>query len=370
MKICIDARPVSNHMHGISRYAFNLIEQLAHLGQRHQYLILTRMNSRMFLPPLPGNFEIQECHSQNYSITEQLVIPWLMRKESVDLFHATTYSAPILQTCKTVVTIHDLIPMIFPEHYRWIHAVFYRQVVRRALQKAGWILTVSLSSKDDLIRYFGLDRNKIVVTYNGVDDRFCLDASGLSKKIIEEAFALKDPFILSVVNDRPHKNVSVLVGAFETFLQKVTIPYKLVIVGIPEDISIGNSISRGVADSLIFLPRVTDDQLIALYQNATLFVLPTLYEGFCLPVLEAMACGTPVITSNVSSLPEVTGNAAILVNPNNIDELAEAIYNVLAREDLQKELREKGMRQAKQFSWQETARQTLKIYEQVTSFVG
>ena len=369
MKICIDARPVTEQMHGISRYVLNLIMQLALIDQKHEYLLLTGPSAKKLLPSLPENFRLKDCRTPNYSVSEQAVIPWLLKKESVDVFHSTTYSAPVFQPCKTIVTIHDLIPLIFPEDYRWIHTVYYRQVVQRSLKKVQSILTVSQSSKGDLVRFFGLDQNRIVVTYNGVDDRFSPDVSGLSKKRISEVFNIKGPFILSVVNQKPHKNVAVLIRAFERFMKKAKVPYKLVIVGIGGTDELKN-ISDAIHNSLIFLRRVTDDQLITLYQNAALFVLPTLYEGFCLPVLEAMACGTPVITSNVSSLPEIAGDAAVLINPDNIDELAGAIYNVLANKDLQKVLREKGIRQARRFSWRETAQQTLKVYEEVLGLGG
>ncbi len=365
MKICIDARPVSEQMHGISRYAFNLIRQLASIDQHHEYLILTRLDRHLF-SELPANFRLQGCDVPNYSLTEQFVIPRLLKRKSIDLFHSMTYSAPVFQPCKTVVTIHDLIPLVFPHHYRWRHALYYKHIVRRALQRAECILTVSDSSKRDLVRYFNLDPNKIVVAYNGVDDRFKPDPSGLSKKIVSELISTEDSFILSVVNDKPHKNYSALIMAFKKATAHMQTSCKLVMVGI-EKINESKNIPEEIMARLICLPKVTDDQLIALYQNAALFVLPTLYEGFCLPVLEAMACGTPVITSNVSSLPEVAGDAAILVNPDNIDELAEAIYNVLAFENLQKDLREKGIRRAKRFSWQETAQKTLKVYEEVMS---
>jgi glycosyltransferase involved in cell wall biosynthesis len=244
--------------------------------------------------------------------------------------------------------------------------VYYNQVVRRALQKARKILTVSHSSKEDLMRIFNLNQDTIVVTYNGVDDRFRLDDTGLSKNKIQEVLAIQDPYILSVVNNKPHKNVATLIRAFDKFLGMTGISYRLVVVGIGQTARVLNDISNDILGKpFLFLPQVTDDELVALYQNAALFVLPTLYEGFCLPVLEAMACGTPVITSHVSSLPEVTGDAAVLIDPNNIDAIAQAIYNVLADSALQKELREKGIRQARRFSWEQSARQTLKVYEEV-----
>lgn len=368
MKICIDARPISDTPHGISRYALNLITQLALLDQSHEYLLLIRPDAQQLLPPLPKNFKLRECFTPNYSVTEQLIIPRLLKKESVNLFHSTTYSAPVIQPCNTVITIHDLIPLIFPHHYGWQHAVYYNQVVRRALQKAERILTVSHSSKRDLMRLFDLDQDRIVVTYNGVDDRFRPDDTGLSKNKIKEVLGIKDPYILSVVNNKPHKNTSTLIRAFHKFLEKAAVPYRLVFAGIGQMAQLAENRSRGTSEKSIFvLPHVTDDVLIALYQNAVLFVLPTLYEGFCLPVLEAMACGTPVITSNVSSLPEVVGDAAILIDPNNVDELSQAIYNVLADSTLQKELREKGIHQAKKFSWSETGKQTLRVYEEVLS---
>jgi len=266
------------------------------------------------------------------------------------------------------MTIHDLIPLVFPHHYGWQHALYYKYIVRRALQRSERILTGSHSSKSDLMRYFNLDESKIAMTDYGVDDRFKPDDTGISREAVAKKFDVKGTYILSVVNKKPHKNVMTLIKAFQKRIPRSVISYQLVIVGISREL-VQNDISDGENRDIIFLPQVTDDQLITLYQAASLFVLPTLYEGFGLPVLEAMACGTPVITSNVSSLPEVAGDAAILVDPNNIDELSQAIYNVLADSALQKELRGKGIYQARRFSWKETAQQTLRVYEEVLSSV-
>ena len=359
MKVCIDARPISPRMHGIGRYTLNLITQLALISQSHDYLLLTNPNTSQLLPPLPTNFKLCEFGTPNYSIQEQVVVPWILRKESADLFHSTTYSAPIYSPCKMVVTIHDLTPMVLPNLYGWKHRLYYGQIVRRSLGRADQILTVSHSSKHDIVRIFGLDPKRIAVTYNGVEDHF------QPGRVVES----KDPVILSVVNPKPHKNLGVILKAFEKLHSKGLTKYRLVLVGADKP-QVLEKVNKVVAGCIHCLSDVTDDELVSLYQKADVFVHPSLYEGFCLPVLEAMACGTPVITSNVASLPELTDNAAIFINPNKIDDLAEAIYNVLANEELRKNLRERGLKRAKQFSWQEMARQTLKLYEEVGSLTG
>jgi glycosyltransferase involved in cell wall biosynthesis len=230
--------------------------------------------------------------------------------------------------------------------------------------KADKIITVSQNTKDDLVEMFNYNPKKIKVIYNGVDNSYkIIDNKKLISEIKDKYDTGKD-FLLYVGNIKPHKNIPVLLKA----LSNIDKQNKLVIVGKRDkaydeifDIIDQNNLE----DRIIFTGFVPDKDLILLYNAATLFVYPSLYEGFGLPPLEAMACGTPVITSNVSSLPEVVGYAAITVDPYNINGLAEEINKVLGNEVLQKAMIKKGIERAKEFTWEKTARETIRVYEEV-----
>jgi glycosyltransferase involved in cell wall biosynthesis len=230
--------------------------------------------------------------------------------------------------------------------------------------RADKIITVSQNTKDDLVEMFNYNPNKIKVIYNGVDSSYKLIDN---KKLISEInnkYNTGENFLLYVGNIKPHKNIPVLLKA----LSNIDKQNKLVIVGKRDkaydeifDIIDQNNLK----DRIIFTGFVPDEDLILLYNAAALFVYPSLYEGFGLPPLEAMACGTPVITSNVSSLPEVVGDAAITVDPHNIKELSKKINKILSNKDLQNKMIQRGIERAKQFTWDKTARETIKVYEDV-----
>lgn len=366
MRICIDCRMIGPHLHGIARYALNLVRGFAELNKDNSYFLLVSSPTRADLFPKQENFVLQVLDAPLYAFGEQLLLPRILRRMQVDLFHSPTFSAPVLLCCPTIMTIHDLIHLIFPCNYSLFHRAYYRLVVKTAARRSKKLLTISEASKGDLIRYLGLPEKKVSVIPNGVDPgcQPILDQDAV-RKSLKSKWGITETFLLWVGNPKPHKNVGGVLRAFQTFVARDSRTTGMVVVGVSHDEALAKLSDSRLLEGVIFIPWIKDQDLWELYSGAALFVYPSLYEGFGFPPLEAMACGCPVITSNVSSLPEVVGDAAILVDPNDIEGMAGAIKRVLTDRQLRQEMQRKGLEQAKLFSWQETAAKTLKVYEEV-----
>ena len=367
MRIGIDARKL--HDFGIGTYIRNLLRQLARMDCQTEFVILCRPEDRETVAALGDNFRAVVQTAPNYSISEQLRIPLALAREGVTLFHAPHYVLPPLVRCKSVVTIHDCIHLMFPQYLPNRLAYSYaRTSIRLAARRATRILTVSESSKRDILRFVDTEPDKIDVIYNAYDDRFAIDPREEDVVRVRERFQLESEFVLYAGNVKPHKNLERLIEAFHLVRKRGLDHLKLVMIG--DEISKYTALRRAVHQHQLhkyvrflgYLPEVT---LAVMYRLAGVFVFPSLYEGFGLPPLEAMASGTPVVTSNVSSLPEVAGDAAILVDPYDPRSIADGIYRVLSDERLRRDLRRKGVARAGMFSWEQSVRRVRAIYGEV-----
>lgn len=371
MRIGIDVRKLYDY--GIGTYIRNLLRQIARLDRDTEFVLLCRPQDAHTLLDLGENFRPVPEAAGNYSITEQIRIPWALRREGVSLFHAPHYVLPPLVRCRAVVTIHDCIHLMFPEYLPNRFALAYaRGSIRSAARHADRVLTVSESSKRDILRFVDTEPDKIQVIYNAHDERFSREPREEDVVRVRERYQLQDEFVLYAGNVKPHKNVERLIDAFHMVHARGFDHLKLVIIG--DELSKSTAVRRAVHRHNLhkfvrFLGYLPEDTLAIMYRLAGLFVFPSLYEGFGLPPLEAMASGTPVVTSNVSSLPEVVGDAAVLVNPLEPSDIADGIVRVLTDEDLRRSLRQKGLRQASRFSWEASARRVHDIYLQVGAAV-
>ena len=369
MRIGIDARKL--HDFGIGTYIRNLLRELARLDQQTDFVLLCRPEDADAIRTLGANFRPVVSHAGNYSVTEQFAIPLALRRERVTLFHAPHYVLPPLAHCRSVVTIHDCIHLMFPQYLPNRMALAYaRASMAMAARRATRVLTVSESSKKDIIRFFGTDPSKIDVIYNAYDERFGIEPHADAVARVRERYQLQDQFVLYAGNVKPHKNLERLIEAFHLVRDRGLPHLKLVMIG--DDISKYASLRRTLHQHRLhkyvrFLGYMPEDTLAAMYRLASVFVFPSLYEGFGLPPLEAMASGTPVVTSNVSSLPEVAGDAAVLVNPYDPDAIAQGIYRVLTDGQLQVDLRRRGLARAGQFSWEASVRRVRQIYGEVAN---
>ena len=301
--------------------------------------------------------------SKLYGIREQVFLPRLLKKGSVDIFHTPSFACPVFVGCKVIMTIHDMIHVLFQEDSSIAHKLYYSYIVRRASENARRIITVSKNSKSDIINYLNLSPEKVVVTYNAVDERF-KKSNESDVDEMKERFGIKGRFILYVGNQKPHKNVRLLIEAYQLLKGKENI--KLVIVG-KKDLVFHKNLSSSLLEGVVFVGDVSDALLPRFFSGADVYVSPSLYEGFGLPLIEAMACRTPVIALSTPSSDEVIDNAGYIVNENQPEELADAIDTVLLDRNLRNRLVEKGIERIKQFSWEKSAKKILDIYYEVNS---
>ena len=367
MRIGIDARKL--HDFGIGTYIRNLLRQLARLDQQTEFVILSRPEDVFTLATLGDNFRAVPETSGNYSIAEQVRIPLALRRERVTLFHAPHYVLPPLVGCQSVVTIHDCIHLMFPQYLPNKMALAYaRTSIGLAARRATRVMTVSESSKRDILRFVDTQPEKIDVIYNAYDERFAIEPREEDVARVRERYQLHDPFVLYAGNVKPHKNLERLIDAFHLVRKQGLDNLKLVLIG--DEISKYTALRRAVHQYQLrthvrFLGYLPEETLAVMYRLAGVFVFPSLYEGFGLPPLEAMASGTPVVTSNVSSLPEVAGDAAVLVDPYEPRAIADGITRVLTDETLRGDLRRKGLARAGQFSWEQSMQRVHDIYREV-----
>ncbi len=366
MSIVLDARTAIDHFPGIGRYVVNLAQAITRVAPDLDLTLLhdpAAASSRLTLPDLPR----VACSVSPFSVRQQWHVPKQLRAANATLYHSPYYLMPYRPGVPTVLTCYDLIPLIYGEYFTATQRVIYRVTNQLALRAARSILAISEATKADLIRYFHVDPSRIVVTPLAADAHFTLQSS-TAINAVREKYHLPENYMLYFGSNKPHKNLGRLVSAFsQTANSKQPSAVHLVIAGQwdaryaeARQLAFGN-------EHIHFIGTVSDDDLPALYSGAQLFVFPSLYEGFGLPVLEAMACGTPIITSNVSSLPEVAGEAAVLVEPTSVQSITAALDQVVSDRTLQARLRQRSLARAAQFTWEHTARETIDLYRSVTA---
>jgi glycosyltransferase involved in cell wall biosynthesis len=368
VRIAIDARKWRDY--GIGTYVRNLLRHLARLDQATEYVVLCHQRDCNLASELGENFQAVIDASPGYSIREQVTVPLDLRRERIELFHTPHYVLPPLTPCRSVVTIHDCIHLRFPQYLpNRLGYVYARSSMWLATHRSNRVLTVSEASKRDILEYFSIPESKIDVIYNGIDERFWSPPDQEDIDRIRERYQLDGRFVLYAGNIKPHKNLERLIDAFYMLRNSQGFDdVKLLIIG--DEISKYATLRRAVHRHKLhkhvrFFGFVSNQTLAVLYRLAAVFVFPSLYEGFGLPPLEAMASGTPVITSNVSSLPEVVGDAAFLIDPYQAEAIASAMERVLNDAGLRDDLRARGLRRAREFSWDTTARRVRAIYDEV-----
>jgi glycosyltransferase involved in cell wall biosynthesis len=367
VRVAIDARKL--HDFGIGTYIRNLLRHLARIDRENEYVLLCQESDMGVAATLGENFRAVLEPADNYSIAEQIHVPWVLMREKPDVYHAPHYVLPVAVRSRSVVTIHDCIHLMFPQYLPNRAAYAYaRGAMWSAARRSDRILTVSEASKRDILHFFNVPPDKISVVYNAIDERIWEEPPPEDIARVRERFQLDQRFVLYAGTIKPHKNLVRLIEAFAQLRKGEFEELKLLIIG--DEISKLPALRRAVHSYKLhkhvrFLGFLPDETLAALYRLASLFVFPSLYEGFGLPPLEAMASGTPVVTSNVSSLPEVAGDAAVLVDPYDVSSIVEGMRRVLSDSALANELRRKGLIRARDFSWERSVARTHEIYQLV-----
>jgi glycosyltransferase involved in cell wall biosynthesis len=367
VRIAIDARKL--HDYGIGTYVRNLVYWLSKIDDRHTYVLLCRPDDVEFLRSLGPRFEPLPERARNYSVREQFAVPLALARARVDLFHAPHYVVSPLTRCPFVVTIHDCIHLRFPQYLPNKIAVRYANtMMRSSARRSRRILTVSQASKQDILHYLHVPAEKVEVIYNALDERLATPPTEGEIARVRQRYQLDAPFILYTGNIKPHKNLDRLIEAYAILRRRGVVDAKLLIIG--DEVSKYPNLRRLVHRHQLhphvrFFGFVSDEMLAILYRLATVFVFPSLYEGFGLPPLEAMAAGTPVITSNVSSLPEVVGDAAVLIDPLDADAIADAMARVIGDPNLRADLIRRGHERVNAFSWRRSVTRVRDVYEEL-----
>jgi len=374
MRIAIDIRKINEF--GVGTYIWNLVRNLAAIDGTNRYLLIGSNRNFHELGPLPDNFSQLYQPEEDTLWRDHVTVPFLLRGKNVDVLHIPHHRAPILSPAKLMVTVHDCVHLLFPyedasnlRNYRtYLHT-------KRVIQGAKHVITVSNSTKEDLTNIFNVPEAKISVVHNALDERFAFTNAPDERKQVLERYQLKDPFVLYSGRIRPHKNLHRLIEAFAVLKSELVDDdryrnLKLIIIG--DELSKHQYlrltvIRSGVQQDVRFFGFVPYPILRVFYQSATLFAFPSLYEGFGLPPLEAMANRTPVLASNTSSLPEVLGDAAVLVNPENVFDIARGMKLILFDDVLRQKLVQKGVEQVARFSWKIAAQKVVQRYELVAA---
>jgi glycosyltransferase involved in cell wall biosynthesis len=363
MRIGINALFLERLGTGSGQYTRNLLEALAKVDPTNEYLL--------FSPgPAPRIFQIRNSQFAIRNLSklwfEQVGFPLACRH--LDLAHVPYFASPLFPTVPTVVTIHDLIPLILPAYHGSPLVRLYTRLVAAAARKVKAIITVSQASKRDIMRYLHIPPEQIYVTYEAAGEAFQPVEDEAQLTAIRQKYALPERYLLYLGGFDQRKNLPTLLRAFALLANKQQT--RLVIAGqLPERNTPLFPDPRRLVGELemeervVFTGWVPEEDKPALYSGAMVFVFPSLYEGFGLPVVEAMACGTPVVVSNCSSLPEVVGEGGLLVEPTDVEALTEAMELLLSDDALRAELGQKALAQAAKFSWKQTALETLAVYQ-------
>ena len=373
MKIAIDIRRMSEF--GVGTYIRNLVRTLGRLDQESEYSLIGPPDKLQSIPDLPSNFQTVPLTAADRSIRGYREFRAALKKLNCDLVHIPNlFSVPRLLPCPYVMTVHDMQEHISRARQPggfW--GTWHLQMTRRVLRGATRIFAVSQFTKTEIQKLFEIPAGRIEVVYNAIDERFLGGhASASDRELIAERYQVNYPFLLYAGRISPHKNVVRMIEAFSALkaeLEKTQAFPELKLIIIGDDLS-GNPdlrrtvIRSGVQNDVRFLGFVPIETLRIFYDAAKIFVFPSLYEGFGLPPLEAMAHGTPVVASNVSSLPEVVGNAAVLVNPENVFEIMRALHRVLMDQPLRERMKDRGYEQVSRFSWDSSVRRVLEVYRQ------
>ena len=361
---------------GVGTYIRNIVRTLGRLDHETEYFLIGAPAKVQEIGPLPPNFQTVSATAPERTWQGFREFRGALKRLNCDLAHIPNlFSVPRMLPCPYVMTVHDMLEhMSRARQQTGFWGAWHMQMTRRVLRGAERIFAVSNFTRNEISRVFEIPASRIEVVYNAIDERFLHGhATPADRELIAQRYQVTYPFLLYAGRISPHKNVVRMIEAFsalKTELERGQLypDLKLIIIG--DDLSGNPDLRRtvvrsGVQNDVRFLGFVPIEVLRIFYDEAKIFVFPSLYEGFGLPPLEAMAHGTPVVTSNVSSLPEVVGNAAVLVNPENVFEIMRALHRVLVDKALRDRMKERGYQQAQKFSWEISVRRIMEVYRQM-----
>lgn len=371
MRIGIDTTALPQQPVGAGNYIINLTRSLAKLQSGHEYVIITHeTGKKLFCISDNRNLQwvvVSDKNPAKRLVWEQTHLPYLVNQLGVDLLHSLHYTRPIRLSCPSAVTFHDMTFLLYPEKHTWYKRHFFPLAIKLSAKYADAIITVSESTRRDSMELLDIPSNKIFTTQLGVSEKFRKVNLHDLKEEVRQKYKLPQKFLLYVGLIEPRKNIPLLIDAFKLLIES-GVDQSLVIVGgfgwgyrnilkQIEKIAIKNKIH--------FTGYIPTKHLPVIYNMASVFVYPTYYEGFGFPPLEAMACGTPVVSTDVSSIPEIVGDAGILVPTGDVNALLNAVTEILENQSLREGLIRKGKKRASLFTWERTAQETVKVYDKL-----
>jgi alpha-1,3-rhamnosyl/mannosyltransferase len=382
LRIVLDGRVINDHFPGIGRYTYRLADALARSGAIDLTLIVhpARPNTHYPIEALAAahgtRLHVLPIDIAPLSLSEQTRMPAFARQLHPDVWHAPYYIMPYRRVgCPTVVTFYDTIPLSLPQFWSPRQRLIFRITHQLALRVADRAIAISEATQRDLLRHFDVHPSRIAVTPLAADEHFRPQSPDAIARV-RQRYGLPPGYLLYFGINKPPKNLRRLVRAYATALSRLPASEspayypELVIAGAWDDRypqARQVAAASPFADRIRFIGAVAEDDLPALYAGADWFVSATLYEGFGLPALEALACGTPVVCSRTSSMPEVVGDAAVLFNPRQVETIADALQRAMSKPTLREEMRERGLARAAQFSWERTAEATIAVYQSIRS---
>ena len=372
MKIGINAIfLVAGEGGGIERYLRNIIKALKKLDHENEYIIFTNKdntgtfdlgdNFTEYFTPVSARFRLMKI------LWEQFLLPFQVKAAGIDVLFSPGNISPLFVSCPSVVVIHDLIPFVRSDNFSKIELCALRFLLRLTAKMATRIITISRSSEREIMSQFQISSDRISVIYLACDQNFFYSQPSAEETgKLKKQYGIKGDFVLCTASTRPYKNIDRLLLAFSILKKRHAVKHRLVLVGASgrhHRFLLKMVADLGLNEDVVFTGFVPDKVLPALYSAASVFVYPSLYEGFGLPILEAMACGTPVVASNITSMPEVVGDAGLMFDPYDVEEMCKRIYRILSNEERRNKLIAKGKQRVREFSWEKTAMEVVNVLQ-------
>ncbi len=372
MRIGIEGRTLQVERYGVARYLTNLLRHMVEIDHEDQFIVyLSEPIDPLDFSAPNLSFRVIGLPSFLPSLAwRHLRLPWAMRRDGIHLHFSPSYFLPLFKWCPAIVVVHDITFRVHPEWFARDRRFLFDSIFWNKVKKAERIITVSQHSKEDIVRELGVDPSRVVVIAEAADERFQPVRDEEVLKGIRSKFHLEEGFILTVGAIHTRRNLERLIQAVSILYQRMEVQPMLVIVGTPAPftpkVDIEGTAERcGLKGRVVHLRYVSEEELLLLYNACGVFAYPSLYEGFGLPVIEAMACGKPVACSRATSLPEVAGEAALYFDPEDLEEMAESIGKLVVDDILREKMGKAALERAADFSWRRAAKETLEVFKDV-----
>lgn len=370
MRIAINT--TSANYGGGMTYLKNLIRHLTGIDNNNDYIILTTVQNKEIWGVEGKNIFIKSLKLPSVSLYlrlfwEQFILPFYLKREKIDLLFSPANIMPIFSPCKNVVTIQHVSNFQFPDSLPFLKRKAISFLMRISCHRANAIIAISRYTKEDLTKHIDIPKEKIRIIYHGVDSFFKPIKKEVAKKKVDELLGVKVSYVLSIASGF-HRNIIGAIKAFNIAANNCKKPLKFINLGLKGsdwEETMAEIKKLGLENDVILAKYIPHEQMNLLYSDAEILLSPTFGDSFSLPLVEAMACGCPIVTSNDTACPEIVDDAGIKVNPYNVDEIANAMHQVITNLELRNELIKKGLERAKEFSWEKTSRETLRVFEKV-----